>query len=348
MTLKEIAAEAGVSPSTVSRIINSPDDSFARKEVRDRVWSIIQKHGYIPNQNARKLKLGQSGGTQTISGSLAVVLGRGENLDDNPFFAQVARAIEQEALSLSFPVSLSYSIFAAIKSTINANLPDIQTDGAIVLGRLTKPAIDLLARRHKTIVYVGRNILDVPWDQIICDGYEATQVAMKHLVNNGHKRVAYLGETENETRFTAYQNFVAMHGLDTDRSLICSCQHNGESGYTGAGKLLAAAHPIPTAVYCAADVIAIAALRRFREARIKIPQQLSLISIDNIELSGYVSPMLTTVGMPIIELGNIAVKTLIDRINKRHTIPMKIYLPNTLIRRESVATPHGYVEDYII
>jgi len=344
--MKEIAAEAGVSASTVSRIINSPDNSFARREVRDRVWDIIKRSGYVPDANARQLKLGRSAEPAAIEGSFAVVLGRDKSFDDNPFFAQVARAIEQEALSLGFPVSLSYSIFGVMAKS--AGVPDIKTDSAIVLGRLSEKAIRVIERRHKTIVYVGRNVLDVPWVQIICDGYEASGIAMQHLYGNGHRRIAYLGETVNEVRFTAYQDFVAKHGLDAGRSLIYSCAHNGSAGYAAAGEMLMSGAAMPTAVFCAADVIGVAALKRFREARIQVPRQLSVISIDNIEMSGYVSPMLTTVGMPIVELGNIAVQTLIDRISKRHRIPMKIFLPSALIRRESVAVPYGFVEDYTI
>jgi len=341
MTLKEIAERAGVSVSTVSRIINSDNDNFARKEVRDRVWGIIKESGYMPNQNARRLKLGQSGDSIAVTGGVALVLTRNRDFDDNPFFAQVARAIEKEALALGFPVLLTYSVF----DTKNNAVPDIKTDGAIVLGRPAASVIPLLEKRHKTIVYVGRNTLDVPWAQVICDGSEAAEIAMKHLYNNGHKRIAYLGETENEVRFTAYRQFLAAHSLDSDRSLVHPCKHSGEDGYRAAKDIEAAN---PTAVFCAADIIGIAAMKRFKENRIKVPNRISVISIDNIELSGYVSPMLTTVGMPIVELGNIAVQTLIDRITKRHKIPMKIILPNTLIRRESVATPYGFIEDYTI
>lgn len=86
MTLKEVAARAGVSVSTVSRIINSADGSFARKETQDRVWAVIKETGYMPNQSARNLKRGKNGGQQTPAGTFACILGRAKTLDDNPFF----------------------------------------------------------------------------------------------------------------------------------------------------------------------------------------------------------------------------------------------------------------------
>ena len=105
MTLKQIAAQAGVSISTVSRIINAPDGSFARKEVRDRVWAIIQETGYTPNQSARALKRGAVRAEETADGALACILGRTKTLDENPFFAQLARAIEQQAMEQRYQVA---------------------------------------------------------------------------------------------------------------------------------------------------------------------------------------------------------------------------------------------------
>ncbi|HWQ78067.1 MAG TPA: LacI family DNA-binding transcriptional regulator, partial [Anaerovoracaceae bacterium] len=334
MTLKEIAALAGVSISTVSRIINSPDDSFARKEVRDRVWAIIKETGYVPNQSARELKLKQNSSASVSSYTLTCLLGRTKTLDDNPFFAQVARAVEQQALNLGCSVSHLYSIFD-IHNNADQNFP--KTDGAVVLGRFSSEAMNFIEKHYRNKVYVGRNVMDCDWDQVICDGYDATKIALEHLIFNGHKRIGYIGESVNEVRYQAFSDMVVKHGLDQDANLVCRCQQNGDGGYMGADKMIKQATPLPTAVFCATDIAAIAAIRRFSEAGIRIPNQLSVISMDNIELSAYVSPMLTTVETPIVELGNVAVQTLIDRINKRHRLPMKIFLPNKLMVRESVA-----------
>ena len=337
MTLKEIALRAEVSISTVSRIINSPDDSFARKEVRERVWAIIRETGYVPNQTARELKQINHRSVSKQSFTLTCILGRAKHLEDNPFFAQVARAIEQQALNLGYSVPMSYSIFDIDNSDLLNRVEATKTDGAIVLGRFTKETMSFLEKHYKNIVYVGRNVLNCEWDQIICDGYEATRIAMEYLISCGHKRIGYIGEANNEIRYQAFMDIIEKNGLHCDTSLISRCLQNGAGGYNGADQLIKKAKPLPTAVFCATDITAIAAIRRFGEAGIKIPQQLSVISMDNIELSAFVSPMLTTVGMPIVELGNVAVHTLIDRINKRHSLPMKIYLPNKLMIRESVA-----------
>lgn len=342
MTLKEIAKRADVSISTVSRIMNSLDDSFASKEVRDRVWAIIKETGYVPNQSARELKRNKNSTLSKNTGTLTCILGRNKNMEDNPFFAQVARAVEQQALSRGYSISISYSVFDINNRDLISLVESSKTDGAIVLGRFSDEAMRFLELHYKNLVYVGRNVIDSAWNQIICDGYEATQTALEYLISRGHQRIGYIGEIENEIRYNAYVDTMHKHGLEFDTNLIIVSQHNGVGGYQGADEMLKKAKLLPTAVFCATDVSAIAAMRRFVEAGIKIPQQLSIISIDNIELSGFVSPMLTTVEMPIIEMGNMAVDTLINHINKCYKLPIRIYFPNRLIIRESVGAPFTY------
>ncbi|WP_033166290.1 LacI family DNA-binding transcriptional regulator [Clostridium sp. KNHs205] len=336
MTLKEIAKRAGVSVSTVSRIINSEDGNFARKEIRDKVWEIIRETEYVPNQTAIELKQNKNSKVK-VPLTITCILGRTRNLEDNPFFAQVARAVEQKALSLGYVVSLSYSVLDITNLDLLKKIESVKTDGAIVIGRFEMGTIKFLKSHYKNIVYVGRNVIDADLDQVICDGYEATREALNYLIQCGHKRIGYIGETVNEARYNAYINIASKKKLEYDNSIVCSCPQNGAGGYQGADMLLKKAKPLPTAVFCATDVTAIAAIRRFTEAGIKIPDDISVIGMDDIELAGYVSPMLTTIGMPKSELGNIAVQTLVNRINKNHKLPMKIFLPYKLAIRESVA-----------
>ncbi|GFN33451.1 LacI family DNA-binding transcriptional regulator [Paenibacillus xylaniclasticus] len=337
MTLKQIANMAGVSISTVSRILNSPDNSFATKEVRDKVWRFAREIGYVPNQNARELKLGKRISRKSSPPSISCILGRTRQLDDDPFFAQMSRAIEQQALDLGYAVRHSYSLFDIETDTLLDQIEASHTDGAIILGRFSNDSMSFLEKHYKSLVYVGRNFISASCDQVICDGYEATQIAMMHLIEHGHQRIGYIGETKNEVRYEAYCDIIRKYGLEYSEKWVSNCPQNGPGGYQGADALLAKASTLPTAVFCATDIAAIAALRRFSEAKIKVPEQLSIISMDNIELSGYVSPMLTTVGMPIIEMGNWAVQLLINRLSKRHQLPAKVLLPNKLIIRESVA-----------
>ncbi|GHU50418.1 transcriptional regulator RbsR [Clostridia bacterium] len=336
MTLKEIAALAGVHSSTVSRILNSPDDSFASREVRERVWEIVKEVGYVPNKNAQSLRKKSSREEPRENGHIACILGRTKNMDDNPFFSGAARAVAAHALTLGYSVQMFYSVLEPETQPIAVKSE--RHPGAVVLGRFeNESAVRLLESQYKNIVYLGRNPINAPWDQVICDGYIATQTAIEHLISRGHTRIAYMGEKKNELRYKAYIDMTVKTGLDRDDNLVVDCPQNVEGGYQGAEQLLKQAKPLPTGIFCASDVIAIAVMRKLREAGIRVPEQISIIGMDNIELSGYVSPMLTTVGMPTIEMANIAVQTLIGRINKQHKLPLKIDLPCKLVMRESVA-----------
>ncbi|WFR59981.1 LacI family DNA-binding transcriptional regulator [Anaerocolumna sp. AGMB13025] len=336
MTLKEIAKRANVSISTVSRIINTPDGNFARKEIRDKVWEIIRDTGYVPNQSAIELKQNKTKNDIRNPITIACILGRTKTPEENPFFAQVVRAVEQKALSLGYVVALSYSILDIANLELLKKIESVKTDGAIIIGRFDTGTLKFLKNHYKNIVYVGRNVVDAELDQVICDGYEATKEALNYLLRLGHKRIGYIGETVNEIRYKAYLDTLLEKKLDNDRCLICSCPQTGAGGYQGADMLLKRVKPLPTAVFCATDVAAIGAIRRFTEAGIKIPKDISIIGMDDIELAGYVSPMLTTVGMPKAELGNMAVHILVSRLNKNHKLPMKLYLPFKLAVRESV------------
>lgn len=340
MTIKQIAEISGVSASTVSRIINSPDNSFASKEVRDRVWKVIREYDYVPNQNAKKLK--HDSAMQRSHDSIVCILGRAKTISENPFFEQITRAVEQHSLSLEVMVS---DILTAEQKSSSA-VEREKSGNAIVIGRIQEAQIKAIERQYRNIIYVGRNPLDVPFDQVICDGREATEKAMELLFKNGHKRIAYFGETKFEVRFQAYLETMKRISALQDDISVFNVPHTAEGGYSAAQQLLQQKKPIPTAVFCASDSIAIAAMRWFREARIKIPEEISIIGMDNIELSAYVSPMLTTIEMPAIEMGNIAVSILLDRINKGHKLPMKIILPSRLIERESV-WPQAYVDQGI-
>jgi LacI family transcriptional regulator len=224
-------------------------------------------------------------------------------------------------------------------NVIKEKIDSYKPDGVIAIGQFSKFAIDMLNRYYSNIVYVVRGKIDADWDQVICDAYEAAEMALSYLFAQGHRRVGYLGWTENEVRFSAYRNSLANHGLDFEEELVYRCEHNGEGGNLGAEKLIKANGGMPTAVLCASDTAAIALMNRLKDAKIRVPEQVSIVSIDNIELSAYVSPMLTTVGMPIQEIGSIAVQTLIGRIERQHKKALRIYLQNEFLQRQSVTSP---------
>lgn len=338
MTLKEIAAEAGVSISTVSRVINKSSKSPARKEVQDRIWEIVRRTGYTPNATARELKKGAFNGSEPLSRSIACLFARVADTDTDTFFSPLARSIEKEAFRHNYILKYTFTAFDMDHPSTFRLITDNHVDGVAVLGRCDKQLLKFLKPYFKSVAYTGLNSLDAKYDQIICDGYQASISAVCHLLDLGHTRIAYIGETEHEDRYRGYCAAMTEAGLPIRKNMVSNVPVSSEGGYRGAGQLLD--HSCnATAYFCPNDNTAIGAMRAIKEHGLSIPEDISVISIDDIDTAQYLTPMLTTVHIPVEDMGKMTAKILIDRIEGGHTLPMKVNLPYYIANRESCAPP---------
>lgn len=340
MTLKEIAREAGVSVSTVSRVINGNENGAASKATRDKIWAIVRKTGYTPNVSAQNLKR-KAPVQDTVAKPVRYIdclQARSVNLSTDPFFADLERALEQEAFNNNYVVKHTFR-------PIDLNSPETllppngeNVCGLVILGRymFTKQQLQLLTKAYRNIVYVGLNTIPFKCDQVVCDGYKAGLDAISYLVELGHKKIAYLGEQDNECRFRAYRDALAQHNLPFSIRNTANVLQSTEGGYRGVQMLLKQNSDF-SAVFCANDLTAIGAIKAFHEQKKHVPRDISVISVDDIDLSQYMNPMLTTVHIPIEELGRQTARLLIDRINGGHNLPLKVELPFYIARRDSCA-----------
>lgn len=341
MTLKEIAKEAGVSISTVSRVINKNGTSAASKEVQDRIWEIVRRTGYVPNTTARNLKTGQAPDTQAHSRSIACVFARTKDPMNDAFFSSLARSIEQEAFKHNYVLKYVLTSLDIHSPNTFRLVVDNQVDGVAVLGRCDKAMLSFLKKYFNYVVYSGLNNIDAKYDQIICDGFQVALAAMEELFSLGHSRIAYVGETSNENRYEGYCSALATKKLLLRRELVVNVPLSTEGGYQGAQKLLSQSRDF-TAIFCPNDTTSIGVMKAIHEAGLRIPKDVSLISIDDIDMVQYITPMLTSMHIPITEMGQMAAKTLIDRIEGGHHLPMKISLPFYISKRESCGTPRKW------
>lgn len=337
MTLKEIAILAGVSASTVSRVINHPGSKAASMEVENRIWKIIQENSYVPDAAARNLKLhGSKTGQNTGTRSIGCILARTHTTD--PFFSKIARGLEKEALRCGYNVKYVYSYQDIKNPDIQEAIRQTKVDGTAILGRPDSVTRSFLKENCSKVIYAGLNNIDSEFDQITCNAYLASKTAVSYLAQLGHTHIAYLGERKNEIRFRGYWDAISQLALPLDRGLIMDTPLSAEGGFLAAKKLLASSHPV-TALFCANDLTAVGAMRAVTEAGRAIPDELSVIGIDDIETSQYTDPPLTTIHIPMENLGIMTAKILIDRIETETRIPMKVELPFRLVRRESCAPP---------
>ena len=340
MTLKEIAKEAGVSASTVSRVINRKQ-SAASKEVQDKIWEIVRNTGYSPNSAARDLKTGQTSPEIKHMRSIACIFARTADPINDAFFSVLARGVEQEAFRHNYIVKYIITPLDIDNPSIFHLITDNHVDGAAVLGRCDKRMLSFLKNHFNYVVYSGLNSLNAKYDQVICDGQQSAAMAMEKLWELGHSKIAYLGETVNENRYAGYCDFLAAKNLPFIKNRVINVPMTMEGGYQGALKLLKTEGSF-TAVFCSNDITAIGASRALQENKLRIPEDVSLISIDDIEMVQYITPMLTTVHIPIAEMGQMAAKLLIDRIEGGHVLPLKVNLPFSLTTRESCANPKKF------
>ena len=334
MTLREIAAEAGVSISTVSRVINKSGKCPASQEVQDRIWEIVRRTGYTPNSSARQLKMGGPQAGSRPSRSIACLFARICDKETDSFFTPLMRSIEKEAFRYNYTLKYTFTAFDINHPGTFRLISDNHVDGVAVLGRCDKQLLKFLKQYFPCVAYAGLNNLDAKYDQVICDGREIGITAMNHLIQLGHSRIAYVGETENEDRYRGYCAALSASRIPFCKDLVANVSLSSEGGYRGARALLKK-NCGATAFFCPNDATAIGVMRAVQEQGMLIPGHVSLISIDDIDMAQYLTPRLTTVHIPVDEMGQMTAKILIDRIEGGHTLPMKIHLPYYIANRES-------------
>ena len=331
MGIKEVAKLAGVSPSTVSRVVNSGDINAASPETQAKIWNAVHSLGYVPNENAQKLKKNMESVSQ-VSMDIDCVYSRSVGSEIDPFFVTMMHAVEVEAFAHGYHLRYQYSAADMIAGKIH--LPSYEVSSAVVLGLLEPETFMVLKSRYKNIVYVGLQISDLDIDQVVSNGYKATYECVNYLHSLGHKHICYLGETENEQRFDAFK--AAMRELIGDKvtPIIANASFSPSSGYDSVNQLLNSKVKF-TSILCSNDILAVGALRALKEHGLKVPDDVSVIGINDMEMVRYLDPMLTAIHIHIEELGKHAAKLLIDRINGGHKLPMKIIIPYSLVKRDS-------------
>lgn len=335
MTLKEIAKLAGVSVSTVSRVINNVNAKAASKEVQDNIWRIVRETNYVPNVSARNLKLQNS--DESLSANMKTIgciFARSNITVNDPFFSQIARAIEQEVYRKGYIMKYSFSAYDINDANTYHMITNNPVNGIAVLGRFDKNLLDFIKKQYKHVVYVGLNKIDSEFDQVISDGYQASIAAINYLHKLGHSSIAYVGEKHKELRYQGYLDAMNNLKLPVLRENIIVTPMSSEGGYNGMKEYFRKGKTV-TALFCANDSTAIGAMKAVKESGYRIPEDLSVISIDDIDTAQYMSPMLTTIRIPMEDLGKMSAKILIDRIENGKSINVKVELPFQIITRES-------------
>jgi DNA-binding LacI/PurR family transcriptional regulator len=329
-TVKDVARAAGVSITTVSRVLNNPD--LVASDKQDAVHRALASLDYIPNQLARSLISRQSKAIGLVVPTIS-----------NPVFAPTIEAIEREldVAGYALLVHCCERDPARELKQVRA-LIERGVDGLIITGSVHVPELAVLLARNK-MPYVSQDIsLRQPLGpSIALDNARAMETAIDHLHDMGHRDIAVLsGPTHNtppvKDRFDgAVTRIRNLRLVLPDEWLVVADDYGSFSVRSAARQLLNCEHA-PTAVACTGDILVLGLIAEARAKGLGVPGDLSIIGCGDTDIGQYVDPPLTTVHMPFAEMGEVAAQNLLALL-AGHPLPSTMVLPHRLIVRQSVA-----------
>lgn len=324
-TIKDVAARAGISYTTVSHVVNGTRP--VSDAVRRKVEAAIAELGYVPSGVARSLRA-------QATGTLGMLL---PNVS-NPYFAELARGVEDHAEQNGYSLILCNSDDDIDKQLRYLRvLLERRIDGLIVATVDSDPRLaQALAPLKVPLVLVDRPLEGVLADRVQVDHEQGGYLATRHLLALGHQRIACIaGPATTEAarlRAAGYQR--ALVEAQVPALPVVACAFTAPAGHAAAHSLLAAPQP-PSAIFAGNDMLAIGVLRAAAEQGLRVPAQLSVVGFDDIEVSRYLYPALTTVGQAIGQLGERAAARLLARIRNPELSVGHQSLPPQVVQRET-------------
>jgi LacI family transcriptional regulator len=334
VTIKDIAARAGVSISTVSRVINQTARVDPATELR--VHEAIAVLGYRPNLLARSFR-------RRITQTIGLLVPD----NSNPYFAEMARVIEDAGFDEGYSVILCNSDLSQGKQ---AGYIDVllakRVDGIIMISTGLIPGedtdLDLVRIRQAGVpcVVIDRDLGDVPIDQILVDNHEGGYCAGRYLIDEGHRDLACVvgpnDLTPSAGRIAGFRRALAEAGIALPPEALVRGNGRYDGGASAVDELRRREVRF-SAIFAFNDQMAIGVIGALRRAGISVPGDVSVIGFDNIPHGAAVYPAVTTIAQPIAEMGKTGLRMLLDRIREPSAPPRRVVLSTRLLERESVA-----------
>ncbi len=340
-TLSDIAANVGVAPMTVSRVMNG--NGYVSEETREKVMRVAKEMNYRRNGLAHNLKRQR---TETIG----LVLGD----ISNPYSTELANAIRETLSAHGYNLFICISEHSA-KEDIAAfeSLVNHSVDGLIVATRSNKGGDEYLkgiVESNVPVVLIGRDFQHPSVDFVSTDNLNGGFEATRHLIDLGHRRIGFIGATlsggSSLKRLQGYLNALEQHQIPVDERLITGRKESisevpgystEKMGYEGMKRLLSLPER-PTAVFARNDFTAIGAMTAIKEAGLRIPEDIAIVGFDDIPLAIHTSPTLTTVRQPMRLQGQFAAQMLLQRIESSETEERREQILNCelIIRKSTV------------
>ena len=328
ITIRDVAQLADVSPATVSKVMNGAP--HVSRSAQERVLAAISKLNYRPNSVARSLKLKSTATIGLVTDDLEGV-----------FTMSMMRGVEEAVSAQGFSVFLcnSYGEPARERQHLEVLL-NKQVDGIILMSgyKVRNRAAPALPLKDIPVVYLYQYTREVPAPCVLPDDFGGAALGTHHLIAKGRRRVALLnGPYRYEAtlvRLAGYRQALEDARLPFDPALVRVAEWNESSGYALTRELLALSEP-PDALLCSSDHLAVGALGAIKEAGLNVPGDIALVGFDNRYFAAHQRPPLTTVALPLREMGKLAGNLLIEAVKKRALEPTTHKVPCYLVQRDS-------------
>jgi len=333
-TIKDIADQAGVSSATVSRVLNQDYGLQVSEETRQRILDVAKALDYKKGGNRTRKK---NGDKAAAIRNIGLVIWCSEQLEfSDPYYLSIRQGVEQECTKQGLNVSKVFRLMDNHQEVDTEHL-----DGLIVIGKVD---VDVVQKSNDEvpIVFVDYNMGD-RYDSVMFDLRKATRQAMVHLLELGHRKIGYIGGISYIRRvegkvFNGDHRQLEFEAIMNERelfdpNLVFIGDWRTEEGYRLMQQILQEKER-PTAILIGSDPMAIAAIKAANEAELRIPEDIAIVSFDDIHMASFVTPPLTTVKVYTEEMGATAVKLVVDRLNGRE-VPLHVTIPTKLMIRKS-------------
>jgi LacI family transcriptional regulator len=328
-TIRDVARLSGVSPMTVSRVIN--DSERVSPETRRRVEQAISELGYVPSRLARGLSRQRTGTLAVIVPDVA-----------NPFFTAIVRAAEEVARRADYHVILGDTRSdLSVERDVIEELIAHRVEGVMIAPVSDRSATHLrrLAEFGVPFVLIDRTVPGLDCDVVLGDSSGGARRLVEHLVALGHRRIGFIVESDDVStardRRAGYEAALTGAGIALDPALVVTASADPSGGSAGMSRLLALAER-PTAVFTVNNLAAVGAIEAVRAAGLEVPDDVALVCFDDIEYASRLYPFLTAMEQPAQTFGTLGTQLLLERIegrgpDRRH----EVVLPGEFIIRKS-------------
>lgn len=333
LRIKDIADELHISPSTVSLVLNNKPG--ISEETRQKVLAFVEKMGY----NTNLLSKPALKNTRNIR--FVIYKKHGKVVSDTPFFSALIEGIDQEAREEGYNLLISYLNEKDNKMDVLRILEETAPDGILLLAtEMTAADVEPFEQLALPVVLLDSFFEGIWQDTIVINNRQGAYEAVKYLAESGHREIGYLHSSVWINNFDERKDgfLKALHDFEIklNKRHLLEVEPTLEGAYNDVCNILAAAPPLPTAFFADNDIIACSAIKAFRENGISIPQDVSLIGFDDMPFCEMIEPPLTTLRVFKQRMGRIAVRRLIEKIEKSPEEVIKVEVNNELVERKSV------------